>query len=70
MPLPIAMRPGHSPDKAYREHAADIARHLGQGSDVAVLCEGDPFFYGSFMYLFELLAPDHPVERFKYRRIP
>ncbi len=27
-----------------------------------MLCEGDPFFYGSFMYLFERLADDHPVE--------
>jgi len=27
-----------------------------------VLCEGDPFFYGSFMYLFERLAGAYPCE--------
>ncbi len=30
--------------------------HLGRGRDVAVLCQGDPFFYGSFIYLFARLA--------------
>ncbi|MEZ5791085.1 MAG: SAM-dependent methyltransferase [Nitratireductor sp.] len=39
-----------------------LAAHLGAGSDVVVLCQGDPFFYGSFMYLFERLADDFPVE--------
>ena len=32
------------------------------GRDVVVLCEGDPLFYGSFMYLFARLAADYPVE--------
>jgi len=27
-----------------------------------VICEGDPFFYGSFMYLYGRLAGDYPVE--------
>jgi precorrin-2/cobalt-factor-2 C20-methyltransferase len=27
-----------------------------------VLCEGDPFFYGSFMYLHARLAPHYTVE--------
>jgi precorrin-2/cobalt-factor-2 C20-methyltransferase len=27
-----------------------------------VLCEGDPFFYGSFMYLFGRMAERFPVE--------
>ena len=27
-----------------------------------MLCEGDPFFYGSFMYLFERLADRYPTE--------
>jgi precorrin-2/cobalt-factor-2 C20-methyltransferase len=40
----------------------ELARHLGAGRDVAVLCEGDPFFYGSFMYLFGRLAERFPVE--------
>ena len=39
----------------------DIAEHLSAGDDVAVLCEGDPFLYGSFMYLFARLSNDHPT---------
>ena len=34
---------------------------LAAGRDVAVLCQGDPFFYGSFMYLFARLAERVPV---------
>jgi precorrin-2 C20-methyltransferase / precorrin-3B C17-methyltransferase len=40
----------------YDEAAAAVAAHLDAGRDVAVLCEGDPFFYGSYMYLHERLA--------------
>jgi precorrin-2 C20-methyltransferase / precorrin-3B C17-methyltransferase len=46
----------------YDESAARIAEHLDAGRDVAVLCEGDPFFYGSYMYLHERLAHRHPTE--------
>ncbi|MEM9331714.1 MAG: precorrin-2 C(20)-methyltransferase [Pseudomonadota bacterium] len=46
----------------YDEKAKEIAFHLENGNDVAVLCEGDPFFYGSFMYLFERLAGEYPCE--------
>ncbi|MCB2102690.1 MAG: precorrin-2 C(20)-methyltransferase [Rhodobacterales bacterium] len=57
------MVPGHHPAHAtYDTYAAQIADHLAAGRDVAVLCEGDPFFYGSFMYLFERLAAGHRVE--------
>jgi precorrin-2/cobalt-factor-2 C20-methyltransferase len=31
------------------------------GKSVAILCEGDPFFYGSFMYLFVRLSEIHLV---------
>lgn len=47
---------------AYDGAAAEMAEHLAAGRDVAVLCEGDPFFYGSFMYLFGRLAERFPVE--------
>lgn len=40
----------------YEAAAAAIATHLEAGSDVALLCEGDPFFYGSAMYVFDRLA--------------
>jgi precorrin-2/cobalt-factor-2 C20-methyltransferase len=36
----------------YQDSAETIAGHLAQGSDVALLCEGDPFFYGSFMHIY------------------
>lgn len=47
--------------EVYDRYAAILAGHLAAGRDVAVLCEGDPFFYGSFMYLFERLAQAHPT---------
>lgn len=36
----------------YEESAERIAGLLSQGRDVALLCEGDPMLYGSFMHLF------------------
>lgn len=36
----------------YAESAETLAARLQDGSDVALLCEGDPMFYGSFMHLF------------------
>ena len=62
-PIVIPMRVERFPAKSvYDQAAADLASHLDSGRDVAVLCEGDPFFYGSFMYLFERLAEDYPCE--------
>lgn len=40
----------------YSEITATIAGHLDRGADVAVIAEGDPFFYGSFMYIHDRLA--------------
>jgi len=42
----------------YDEASAQLAGHLEAGRDVALLCEGDPLFYGSFM---------HPYMRLKDR---
>lgn len=41
---------------AYDAGAERLAAVLAAGRDVVVLCEGDPFFYGSFMYLHARLA--------------
>jgi precorrin-2 C20-methyltransferase/precorrin-3B C17-methyltransferase len=46
----------------YDRMAEQIAAHLEQGRDVAVLCEGDPFFYGSYIYLHDRLAHRFPTE--------
>lgn len=46
-------------EEVYDRFAAILSEHLAAGRDVAVLCEGDPFLYGSFMYLYERLATAH-----------
>lgn len=46
----------------YDAAAQQLTTHLDAGRDVAVLCEGDPFFYGSYMYLHERLAPRYETE--------
>jgi precorrin-2/cobalt-factor-2 C20-methyltransferase len=46
---------------AYDRGARDIAAALDTGEDVITLCEGDPLFYGSFMYLLARLRDRYPV---------
>src|ERR1700688_613888 len=46
----------------YDEAARRVAHHLEEGRDVAVICEGDPFFYGSFMYLYDRLGQHYETE--------
>ena len=46
----------------FDESAKNIAEHLDQGRTVAVLSEGDPFFYGSYMHIHVRLAPHYPTE--------
>jgi precorrin-2/cobalt-factor-2 C20-methyltransferase len=62
IPIVIPMRVERFPAREVYDRAAqEISAHLDAGRDVCVLCEGDPFFYGSFMYLFERLADQHEV---------
>ncbi|WP_026871335.1 precorrin-2 C(20)-methyltransferase [Inquilinus limosus] len=59
----VPMRVDPAPAQVVYDAAAiEIGGHLDAGRDVAVLCEGDPFFYGSFMYLFGRLAERHRIE--------
>jgi precorrin-2/cobalt-factor-2 C20-methyltransferase len=46
----------------YEESAQAVARHLDAGRTVAVLSEGDPLFYGSYMHLHVRLAHRFPTE--------
>ena len=46
----------------YESCAARLAVHLEAGRTVVVLAEGDPMFYGSFMYLHDRLADRFPTE--------
>jgi len=55
--IDFPMRPGPPPVDIYDAAAATIAGELDRGHDVAFLCQGDPFFYGSFAAIFTRLAP-------------
>ncbi|MGI9478157.1 MAG: precorrin-2 C(20)-methyltransferase [Hyphomicrobiaceae bacterium] len=46
----------------YAGCAARLVALSAQGHDVVVLCEGDPFFYGSFMHLHARLVDHASVE--------
>ncbi|GAA6206890.1 precorrin-2 C(20)-methyltransferase [Cognatishimia sp. WU-CL00825] len=45
---------------------AEVTGHLialaQSGEDVVVLCEGDPFFYGSFMHIYSRVKDSVPVD--------
>lgn len=58
LPIEIDRHPARD---AYDTGAAQIAAHLDAGRDVALLCLGDPLFYGSFMYLHARLAERHKI---------
>ncbi|MGZ4505409.1 MAG: SAM-dependent methyltransferase, partial [Nocardioidaceae bacterium] len=46
----------------YEASAARLAAHLEQGRDVVLLAEGDPMFYGSFMYMHDRLSDRFTTE--------
>ena len=59
----VPMRIGRAPAQSiYDDGAKQIAAYLDAGRDVVMLCEGDPLFYGSFMYILARLRDDYPVE--------
>jgi precorrin-2/cobalt-factor-2 C20-methyltransferase len=59
VPMTVARQPAQD---AYDTGAAAIAAALEAGEDVVCLCEGDPFFYGSFMYLYARLSARFTVD--------
>ncbi len=59
VPMTTAREPAQA---AYDAGALRIAAALETGQDVICLCEGDPFFYGSFMYLFARLSTRFNVQ--------
>ncbi len=62
LPVAIPMERERGPAQAAYDEAADaILARLVAGSDVAYVCEGDPLFYGSAMYLCTRLAGKAPV---------
>jgi len=62
MPMVLPFKPGESSQPGYQLMADKMAVHLAQGQDIAVLCEGDPFFFGTFMYLYNRLNDRFPTE--------
>jgi precorrin-2/cobalt-factor-2 C20-methyltransferase len=59
VPMSVERAPAQA---AYDAGAAAISEALRAGKDVVCLCEGDPFFYGSFMYIFARLSGEFEVE--------
>lgn len=63
LPVTIPMSVDRTPAQAAYDAAAHtILGHLRSGRQVAWLCEGDPLFYGSAMYVLARVAPHAPVE--------
>jgi precorrin-2/cobalt-factor-2 C20-methyltransferase len=63
LPLDLPMCTDRAPGQAaYIAAATALTVHLDAGRNVAVLCEGDPFLYGSFMYFYDRLVDHYPVE--------
>jgi len=46
----------------YEQSAARLAAHLETGRTVVLLAEGDPLFYGSYMYMHDRLSERFPTE--------
>ncbi len=59
--LPMAPDPSVA-QAAYQQLAEQLQTDLSAGQDVAVLCEGDPLFYGSFAEVMRHLDDRTPVE--------
>jgi len=48
--------------KTYNQAAVSISNAVENGKSVAILCEGDPFFFGSFMYLYSRLSNQYKIQ--------
>ena len=55
-------RYNHHLSEFYEACCAHITALVDAGEDVVVLCEGDPFFYGSFMHIYNRVKDSHHVE--------
>jgi precorrin-2/cobalt-factor-2 C20-methyltransferase len=56
------MQPGPPPVTIYDAAAANLAAELERGRDVALLCQGDPLFYGSSINILGRLTGRYRVE--------
>ena len=63
LPFHVPMKVERGPAQcAYDEAAAQIRSRLRDGKDVVLLCEGDPFFFGSYMYMHKRLSGEFACE--------
>ena len=62
IPIVLPFKLEKSAQPFYDKASEQLAEHLNHGRDVAVLCEGDPFFYGSFMYIYDRLSQKFDTE--------
>ncbi|MGF1591235.1 MAG: precorrin-2 C(20)-methyltransferase [Pleurocapsa sp.] len=62
VPLYFPFKLGQSSQPYYDIAAETLAEHLKLGRDAVVLCEGDPFFYGTFIYIYNRLCDQFPTE--------
>ena len=63
LPVYIPMSTNRFPAmKIYQSASEKICNAALENRTVVILCEGDPFFYGSFMYLFGLIRKRYNVE--------
>jgi len=63
IPIKIPMVAERYPSQViYNEAYTCINHHLSFDQNVIVICQGDPFFFGSFMYLFSKFVNKVPIE--------
>jgi precorrin-2/cobalt-factor-2 C20-methyltransferase len=62
IPMLFPFKIDESAQPYYDSAAEKLAEYLSAGQDVVVLCEGDPFFYGTFMYLYTRLSERFPTQ--------
>lgn len=58
-PMDVARHPAQD---VYDWATDEIGKMADAGKSVVILCEGDPFFYGSFMYLYSRLSGSYDVK--------
>ncbi len=46
----------------YQECVNEMNKILKKPSDICILCEGDPFFYGSFIHIFQIQKQYYEIE--------
>ncbi|CCH66787.1 Cobalt-precorrin-2 C20-methyltransferase [Richelia intracellularis HH01] len=61
VPILLPFKLTESSQPYYDKAANKLVAYLSQGKSVAILCEGNPFFFGTFIYLYIRLADKFPT---------